>query len=261
MSKFIDKLEGLNRDAAPAMGFHKAGEQEKALSMLVAVELTGKPEDELKEAATTGAAAGLLDPTGLSAAALVKYLKTRVDMPVGLALGGGKTGSGSKPEGSDIDFVIFDMGLPVKALAGNESELVGRMLRLDMSMEPGLLRSVHSLHPGVDAVLVDLRSLPLTIETLMNCHRVADFTGQHVVALAPSKLTQAELMALREAGVRCLVMPAGSTASDISSMLDDIRSLPRASKKKDKRGVAIVPKMGLAPAPREEDEGDGDDDE
>jgi hypothetical protein len=98
----------------------------KSLSMLVAVELNGKPEDELKEVASTGAAAGILDPAGLTPAVLVKYLKNKVDMPVGLVLGGGKTGTGSKPEGSDIDFIVFDMNLPVKSLvAMNRS--VGRI--------------------------------------------------------------------------------------------------------------------------------------
>jgi hypothetical protein len=259
MSKFIDRLDNLNKDTGPSMGFRKAEEQEKPLSMLVAVELTGKPEDELKEAATTGAAAGILDPSGLTAAALVKYLKVKVDMPVGLVLGGGKTGSGSKPEGSDIDFVVFDMNLPVRSLAGNESGVVGRVLSLEMSMEAGLLRSVHGLQPAVDAVLVNLRVPAMTVETLMNCHRVADFTGQHVIAFVPAKLTAAELTALRECGVKCLVMPAGSTAADIGAMLDDIRALPKPQKKKEKKGVAIVPRLGLAPAPKKDDEG-GDDD-
>lgn len=259
MSRFIDRLDNLNKSSMPAMGFHRSGADDKALSMLVAVELNGKPEDELKEVATTGAAAGILDPAGLTPAALVKYLKNKVDMPVGLVLGGGKTGTGSKPEGSDIDFIVFDMNLPVKSLAGNESGSVGRILKLDTGIESGLLRSVHGLQPGIEAVIIDIRVPALTIETLMNCRKAADFTGQPIVALVVSKLTAAELAALRDAGVKCLVLPSGATAAEISSLIDDIRALPKPEKKKDKKGIAIVPRMGLAPAPRE-DEGDGEDD-
>jgi hypothetical protein len=260
MSIFIDKLDNLNKTGSPVMGFHTRSSGDKPASILVAVELAGKPEDELKEAATTGACAGILDPAGLTGASLIKYLKTKVDMPVGLVLGGGKTGTGSKPEGSDIDFVVFDVNLPVKSLAGNEPESVGRVLRLDTSIEAGLMRAVNSLHPGIEAVMVDLRVPALTVETLMQCRKVADFTGQPIVALAGAGLTAAELTALREAGVKCLVLPAGSTAAEISSLIDDIRALPKPEKKKDKRGIAIVPRMGLTPAPSE-DEGDGGDDD
>jgi len=260
MSKFIDRLDNLNKAAASVMGFHTRGEGDKPLSMLVAVELAGKPEDELREAATTGASAGILDPAGLTGAAIIKYLKTKVDMPVGLVLGGGKTGTGAKPEGSDIDFIVFDVNLPVKSLAGNEPESVGRVLRLDTFIEAGLLRAVNSLHPGVEAVMVDLRVPALTVETLMQCRRVADFSGQPIMALTGASLTLAELTALREAGVKCLVLPAGSTAAEISSLIDDIRALPKPDKKKDKKNIAIVPRMGLTPAPKE-DEGDGGEDD
>jgi hypothetical protein len=260
MSKFIDKLNNLNKGASPAMGFHTRGGGDESVSMLVAVELAGKPEDESKEVATTGACAGILDPAGLTGASLIKYLKTKVDMPIGLVLSGGKTGTGAKPEGSDIDFVVFDVNLPVKSLAGNERESVGRVLRLDTSIEAGLLRAVNSLHPGIEAVIVDLRVPALTVETLMQCRRVADFTGQPIIALTGAGLTEAELTALREAGVKCLVLPAGSPAAEISSLLNDIRALPKPERKKDKKGIAIVPRVGLAPAHRE-DEGDGGDDD
>ncbi len=260
MSKFIDKLDNLNKSATPAMGFNARGSGDKPVSMLVAVELAGKPEDELKEVATTGACAGILDPAGLTGAALIKYLKTKVDMPVGLVLGGGKTGTGAKPEGSDIDFVVFDMNLPVKSLAGNEPVSVGKVLRLDTSIEAGLLRAVNGLHPGIEAVMVDLRVPALTVETLMHCRRAADFSGQPILALVGAGLTMAELTALREAGVKCLVLPAGSSAAEIGSLIDEILALPKPEKKKDKKGIAIVPRMGLAPAPKE-DEGDGGDDD
>jgi hypothetical protein len=134
------------------------------------------------------------------------------------------------------------------------------VLRLDTSIEAGLLRAVNGLHPGIEAVMVDLRVPALTIETLMQCRKVADFTGQPIIALIGAGLTVAELTALREAGVKCLVLPAGSTAAEISSLIDDIRALPRPEKKKDKMGIAIVPRMGLTPAPKE-DEGEGGDDD
>ncbi len=260
MSKFIDRLDSLNKVTAPAMGFHAGSGSDRPVTMLVAVELSGKPEDELKEVASAGACAGILDATGLSGAAVVKYLKTKVDMPVGLVLSGGKTGTGAKPEGSDIDFIVFDANLPVKSLAGNEPESVGRVLRLEPTIEAGLMRAVNNLHPAIEAVMVDLRVPSLTVDTLMQCRRVTDLTGQPVLALTGAGLTTAELTALREAGVKCLVLPAGSSAAEISSLIDDIRALPKPEKKRDKKGIAIVPRIGLIPRPKKDSDDGGEDD-
>ena len=78
-------------------------------------------------------------------------------------------------------------------------------------------------------------------------------------ARAPSSPRVSRHAALREAGVKCLVLPAGTTAAEISSMIDVIRELPRPEKKRDRKGIAVVPRMGLTPA-HKEDEGEGDDD-
>ena len=42
MSKLIDKLNDLNKTDLPAMGFRKADSQEKRVSMLVLVEISGQ---------------------------------------------------------------------------------------------------------------------------------------------------------------------------------------------------------------------------
>ena len=53
MSRFIDRLEGLEKSSAPSMGFHRAEADARPVCMLVAVELNGRPDDELREVATT----------------------------------------------------------------------------------------------------------------------------------------------------------------------------------------------------------------
>jgi len=107
--------------------------------------------------------------------------------------------------------------------------------------------------------MLDLRVPALTVETLMHCRRAADFTGQPIMAMIGAGLTVAELTALREAGVKCMVLPAGSTAAEIGSLIDDIRALPKPEKKKGKKGIAIIPRMGIVPAPKEDEDDDGND--
>lgn len=258
MSKLVDKLDNLSRPAGPAMGFHTAGATEKAISMLVAVEITGRPEDEVKDIAGLKAAGGVIDGAGLTAAALSKYAKAAGSMPIGLNVGGGKAVSSWKLVAGDVDFAIFDVNTPVIVLEGKDADSLGKVLSLRFDMESGLLRSVNNLYPDIHAALIDLRLREFTVETMMNSRRVADFAGCHMLALVKVSLSYQELLALRGAGVKGLILPSDSSVDEIKAFIERVEGLPRVEKKKEKRDVVLLPKFGLAPAAKEEEGGDGD---
>jgi hypothetical protein len=267
MSKFIDSLNNLNKAAMPAMGFRTASSVGKSLSMIVLADITGKTEDEIRSIAGTGVAGGIVEGSGLSATALSKYAKSADKMNVGLSLTGAKASSAWKLVTGDIDFVVFGPETPVSAFDGKDLDSLGKVLALALDTESDLLRSVHSLYPDVDAVLIDLRASNLTVQTLMNCRRLADFAGQHTLAMIGGVPSEAELLALRGAGVKGLVLAPGLSADDIKALVEDVAALPKAERRKDSQSIATLPKLGLAPAPKEEGEGggedgdDGDDDE
>ena len=260
MSKLIDKLNDLNKTDLPAMGFRKADPQEKRVPMLVLAEITGRPEDEIKEIADSGIAGVIIDGAGLSATTLSKYLKNTNNLAAGLSLSGSKAGNGFKLISGDIDFMIFDVKLPVTAFEGKEIKDTGKILSVDAGIEAGLLRSVHDVYPGIDAVMIDLRVSALTMENMLSCRRVSDFSGQHTIALVNKSLSVAELMALRNAGVKALILPQDITVEETKSIVDAVSALPRQDKKKEKKAVALIPQLGMAPAPKEEDEGESDGD-
>ena len=260
MSKLIDKLNNLNKTDLPAMGFRKAEPEEKRASMLVLAEISGRQEDEIKEITGSGIAGVIIDCAGLTAAALSRYLKNTNNLAAGLSLTGSKAGNGFKLISDDIDFMVFDVKLPVTVFEGKEIRYTGKILSVDTGIEAGLLRSVHGVYPGIDAVMIDLRVTALTMENMLSCIRVSDFSGQHTIALVNKSLSSAELIALRNAGVKALVFPQDTTAGETKSMVDAISALPRQDKKKDKKAVALLPQLGMAPAPKEEDEGDDDGD-
>jgi hypothetical protein len=258
MSKLIEKLANLNKSTAPAMGFGRADAVKKPSDMLVAVELAGKTDDEIKDLAATGIAAGLIDASGLSAAALGKLIKARGELTVGLVLANGKSAS-QKAVNGDVDFIVFEPGLPVKVFDGRDLEETGKVIKLEMSADAGLLRSVNNLYPGVDAVLVDLLISPLTVENMMACRRVSDFSGQPVIARVASVLSVAELSALREAGVKVLLLKSDAGVEDVKALIEAIATLPKADKKKGPKGIALVPAVGLGFGTKKEDEDGGDD--
>jgi len=258
MSKLINKLNDLNKTDLPAMGFRKADPDEKRASILVLAEISGRPEDEIKEIANSGIAGVIIDGAGLTAAALSKCLKNTNNLAAGILMPGSKAGSSFKLISDDIDFIVFDVKLPVAAFEGKEIKDTGKILSIDPGIEAGLLRSVHDVYPGIDAVMIDLRLSTLTIENMLSCRKVSDFSGQHTIALVNKSLFDAELIALRNAGVKALVLPQDTTVEEMKFVVDAVSALPRQDRKKDKKSVALLPKLGMAPAPKEEDEGDDD---
>ncbi len=250
------------------MGFRRPDREEKSLSMLVLAELPGKPEAEAKEIADCGVAGAIIDSAGLTSAALSRYIKNTNGIVAGLAFTVNKAGNGYKLISDELDFVVFNINLPVTAFEGKEIENVGKILRVEASIDSSLLRSIRSVYPGIDAVMIDMRVATLTMEGLMNCRRVADFSGLPVMALVNKSLSKAELTAIRESGVKVLVLPQDASVEEIKSLVDDIASLPRLENRMEKKAVALLPKLGMFPTPKEEsgddedgEDGDDDDDE
>ncbi|MGA9047856.1 MAG: hypothetical protein WB588_02580 [Dehalococcoidia bacterium] len=259
MSKFIEKLNSFSKKSAPSLGFRKSTEAVQKTSMLVAVESSGKSDEELKSLADAGAAAAIIDSASVTSSGLGKCLKNCGDMAIGLQIASAKYASAAKLITPDVDFIVFDLSIPVKAFDGKEFEAAGKILTVDSSMDASLLRTINDLYPSVNAVMIDMRVTSLTLENLMNCRKVADFTGQHVIAQVNKSLTRAELTALRDSRVKSLILPADTSAAELTRVVNDIAELPAMDRKKDQGGIALVPRIETRAA-AEEDEGGDDDD-
>lgn len=257
MSKFIDKLANLNRAIIPPLGFGRSNNEEKPEPMLLMVELAGKSADEVRNLMAAGVAAGLVDISGLTAGALAKL--SSAGLPVGLLLSNGKP-AGLKVANGGIDFIVYGPELPLRAFEGWPMEQTGKVLSLDLAADAGLMRSVNNLYPGVDAVLVDLTVSPLMVGHMMSCRRAADFSGQPVIARTGNSLSIVELTALREAGVKCLLLSAATHAEEVKALSETIKALPKPARKKGPKDVPLVPIIGLVPEKEEEDGGDDDGD-
>ena len=259
MSKFIEKLNSFAKKSAPAMGFRRSPEAMRQPSMLVAVESAGKSDEELKDMADAGAVAALVDSAAITSSALAKCLKNCGNIVIGLQIASAKYASAAKLITPDVDFIVFDMSIPVKAFDSKEFEAAGKILTADPAMEAGLLRSINDLYPSVNAVMIDMRVTILTLENLMNCRKVADFTGQNIIAQVNKSLTRAELIALRDSRVKSLLLPADTSAAEVAGIVKDISELPVMEKKKEQGGIALVPRIETQAAAKEDEGGDDDD--
>lgn len=254
MSKFVDKLANLNKSVISPLGFGRFSTQKKNETMLVMVELEGKRDDEIRAVAEVGVVAGLVK--GLTPDELTQM--TMVGLSVGLVLDSNAQ-VGIEIHSSEIDFVVFRPELSLSALEGWPLEQTGKVIELNPLADAGLIRSVNNLYPGVDAVIVDLTASPLTVEHMMSCRRIADFSGQPIIARTSNFLSTVELVALREAGVKCLLLGAGTSAGEAKALVEAIRTLPSPSPKKGPKDVAILPIAAMGQE-REEGSGDGDED-
>ena len=259
MSKFIEELNSFSKKSTPAMGFRRSTESVTHPTMLVAVESTGKSDEELKGLGDAGAVAAIVDSAGLTSSALNRCLKNCGNIAMGLLVASSKYANVAKLMTPDVDFIVFDSTMPVKAFDGKEFEPAGKILSVDSALEASLLRTINDLYPSVNAVMIDLRVAPLTLQHLMNCRKVSDFTGQHVIAQVNKTLTRAELMALRDCGVKSLLLPADTSAVELNKVVNDISELPALDKKKDKSHVALIPRIEMQAAAKEDEGGDDDD--
>jgi hypothetical protein len=259
MSKLVDKLNNLGRVGRPSMGFRTSGAGTNIVSVIVLAELTGKSEAEVKSIAGAGITAAIVDGAGLTSATLSKFTRNAENTILGLNLSGLKASSGWKLVTGDIDFVIFDTDTPVNVFESRDMSSLGKVLALKLDTGSDLLRSVHSLYPDIDVVCINLRETDLTVESLMNCRRLVDFTGHPVLAQVNAPQSEAELLALRGAGVKGIILPRETGTDETQAIVDRVAALPKPDKRKDNQQVALLPKLGLAPAAKEDGEGGGDD--
>jgi hypothetical protein len=263
MSKLLDRLNNLNKASLPAMGFRSAMADDNARSMLIIVALPAKTETGIQELTESGVDAILLDSSGLSSAILSKIGKTRGKVLLGLTLGvSGRTVTGLKLISDEIDFVVYGSDLPVNSFESEEMEEVGKIIKVDQKKDASMLRAIHSMRAQVNAVAIDLEVAILTIEDLMNCRRVAEYTGQHIIAQVNKILTITELVALRDSGVKAVILPQDCTYEEIKDFASKIMELPKpANNRNERKSFALLPKMGLQTYESEHEEGDDDEED
>lgn len=260
MSRCIERLNSTNKPAMPAMGFRTAATVERVMSMIVIADITGRTDDDIKAISGLEVAAVIADSTGLTASSLGKQIKNVNGMASGLNVSGGKAG-GWKLVTADIDFVIFDKDTQIAAFENKSIDSMGKILCVDFDMGSTLLRSLGGLYPDMEAVCIDLTDAAITIKKLMDCRRVADMTGRPVLARVNGSLSDLELLAMRGAGIKGLVLQKDAGVDQITDILNRVAALPKPDKKKSQKDVALLPQLGLPPVSKGDDDGDGNGDD
>jgi hypothetical protein len=236
MSKFIDELNKSHRSVAPSMGFRKDADVSKKPPLLLIADLTAKTVKEIKATIEAGVDAVILRGTGLKADAMQKLIKNAGKVPAGLVVDDDNWGNYTGFFKEGCDFVVCDAKAPVSVLTGDE---LGRILRIESSLAPGMIRAINELNPSVDSVLVDSEDTTITIERMLVSHYISGIIGKPLLVTVGTPLTTADLQGLYEAGVRGLLLQKGISVKALSELKQQIDNMPRTIRKKQQGSVTL----------------------
>lgn len=199
--------------------------------------------------------AGLILNSELDTGRVSQLIEAANGVPVGISLEGGQVGKVQDLAEAGCDFVVFDRQAPASTLEARE---VGRLLAIDESLDYTLARGINTL--DVEAVLLNGVALsPLTIDSLLLCHRLGSLLSKPIIARLYGPVSRADVVALWKAGVDALVVAPGQEESVYSDLAHAVGELPRSGRRTRGRGEAILPRNAVGRV--EQDEEDDEEEE
>ncbi|HEY48609.1 MAG TPA: hypothetical protein G4O13_01015 [Dehalococcoidia bacterium] len=262
MSKLLEKLELLSEGRAQPLGFGAAAARAKSPQMVVVASV---PAGDIKLVTTTikaGADAVLvtIEHESKKEEALSQLSRTKIEIPWGVSLDKVTREEARQLAEIGCDFVVFAPAETPAALLGEEK--IGKVLRLDASLEDSLTRTINRL--SVDAILLSRageEQSPLTVHQLMVYERLAASAGKYLLADMPPGLPTDDVESLWELGVRGLVVDLAVKDPEqrLSQVQEAIQKLPTTRKKKRGGIAATLPLAGAQSEITQPDEDDEED--
>ena len=225
------------------MGFRKPGADADSSALLLVANLARTNLRDAKAMAGAGIDAAIVSTEGIDVAGFGKLASAMGDIPLGLSVESASLDEIDAYVASGCDFVVLGLKTPLEAV---RKEGVGRILRIDGSLDQGLVRAINDLPLAVDGVLLAGEECSVTIERLLICQRFAELVDRPLLVTVDLSAGSGELGSLSEAGVNGLVLPGGVPAKEFAKVKGAIGALPRVSGRKAKR-AALVPRLGGGP--------------
>jgi len=250
MSKFAEKLQHVYRGVVSSMGFRRAGEEEIPQMMIVA-RLSNAGIKAAKTAA--GADAVIINGKGLSAEDIKQLAGVLGEVPLGVVIEDSDSTSVDEVVEAGCDFVVFDIKTSLETV---NKEGPGKILKIDSTMDLGMIRAINGLPLSIDGVFIAGEDSAITIERLLICRRFADLLDKPLLLNASTSVTSGELSSLCEAGVKGIVISSSITMKAIAELKKAVSCMPKPTRRKTKV-APILPRLSPEPeamADEEEEE-------
>ena len=261
MGKFLDLMERIVNGAPAALGFG-AAQATKVPSMALITLVSGRHATGLKSVAGLAPDAALL--SGLKGPAALRELKSALPaVPWGVRTDGLGESDAQEYQEQGCDLMAFQLqGTTAAALDGEE---VGRVLCLEPGIQEQELRAIDTL--PVDALLVNMTKVsgPWSLQDLMAVGNISRRSSKYVLVAVSQPPGKKDLEALRDAGVRGLVLDvAETTAEALKDLKAALLEMPRRRPQRKERTAALLPGSvygGAAAAPAQEEEEEEEEDD
>jgi hypothetical protein len=262
MSRFLKRLEQISNAAPAPMGFGAARGQRTPGMALVG--LVSK-----NYSAGIAAVADLAPDAALLAGAVNAATMRQAHRALGEATPWGvRVGSLTDEDAkaySDGGCDLLAFPLQSTALGAVASDSIARILSLEADIELERLRALDSL--PVDALLLPKANItaPWTLGDLAAVTAVSRRVSKYILLEVSQPPGAAELVALRDAGVHCLVVDVASAPSgSLAGLKAALLNMPRRRPIRRERAAALLPGSvfpAVEPPRREEPEPEPDEDE
>ncbi len=250
MSRLIEKLTQVSKDAPQPMGFKAAHPVSSKPPMLLVARLTQIENIDNLADSVTGADVVLLSIAkgAPKDTALLKIARSLSDIPWGSWLEDTSEKRIKMIAKSGGDFIVFPTASAV--LAADQGDKTGKILQVQSSLNEGLLKAVNNL--PVDAVLVvseQEKESSLTWHHLMVLQRFINILTKPLLASMPSNVTYHELKALWEIGVDGVVVEvsARQPSAKLEKLRQEINRLASLPPRKRIKTMALIPHVSGDP--------------
>lgn len=264
MSRLIEKLTQVSKDAPQPIGFRVAHPVSSKPPMLLVASLTQIENADNPTVSITGADAILLHSAKGTPGAITlqKIARSLPDIPWGSWLEDTSEKRMGMIAKSGGDFVVFPTASTV--LAADPENKIGKILQVQSSINEGLLKAVN--HLPVDAVLAVTEQeseCSLTWHRLMTLQRLVNILTKPLLASIPPNVTDNELKALWEIGVDGIVVEVSvrQPTAELEELRQAINRLASLPPRKRKKAEALIPHISRETDMADDIEEEEEDDE
>lgn len=220
MGKLTDAIRDRRKRSQRRLGFGAAAEQPQP-SMLVGA---------------VGAVPGADIALAISESAIDEVAASDVEL-WGVRLASLTVDRVQRAKDAGAAYVAFDVDSGMADAALDED--IDYVVRLsDTRIDEPDARALATLRPTVIAPQV---SFPLSLRSALDLRRLSLLTSSPLGAICPSDISAGDLQALRDAGVAAILIEAGATAEDVSSVRQLVAGLPEHKSKRDDDAQPMLP--------------------
>ena len=239
MSKFLDRLEQINLGTPTSMGFGVSRAQKPPGMALVGL-VSGNHSEGIQTLTDLVPDAALV--SGIDDPSVVKDLVQAFgsDIPWGARLSSLNEKEAQTFEDGGCDLMAFSLqGTTVTAVA---SEEIARILCIGMDIDLDQLRAIDAL--PVDVLLLPMADLstPWTLPDLASIGSISNRVNKYILVEVSQLPSPKELEALRNIGVRGLVIDVAAVESQkLAELKTAMQDMPRQRSGRKERVTAILP--------------------